>query len=299
MVFQLRGDGGSFDPPGATYPPQTIGPGDSWTTIIARSVLQDLLGRPPLVTAFVCTADGHQFQSRPTELWGARWARQLDELKEAARRAGAHPPPAPPRPVAEHGGEDPAEALREARRAIPRSEVPWTRRSTEMLLDEVFDARREMTGPRSADPQGAPWAVWSFLEVDLFELLPGMPQMLPYLIESSGKEPLSPALDEAGLDRHLKTLHEVDWRYALLITARPLDFEMEVPEGADPRLHVARTPLGSTPRREIEAVDFVVELSGSVYQDSERAIFRWIKDMIYARESALHREDWAPARLDG
>ena len=57
MVFQLWGDGGSFDPTGATYPPRTIAPGSSWQTYIHRSVLEDLLGRPPVVTAWVCTAE--------------------------------------------------------------------------------------------------------------------------------------------------------------------------------------------------------------------------------------------------
>lgn len=86
MVFQIQSDGGSFDPIEATYPPQLIEPGDSWTTVIFRDVIESHLGRPPVVTAFACAADGKDFVSRPTELWGERWEQQIAEIDEADRR---------------------------------------------------------------------------------------------------------------------------------------------------------------------------------------------------------------------
>lgn len=86
MVFQIQGDGGSFDPIEATYPPQLIEPGDSWTTVIFRDVIESHLGRAPVVTAFACAANGKDFKSRPTELWSKRWEQQVAEIEEAERR---------------------------------------------------------------------------------------------------------------------------------------------------------------------------------------------------------------------
>jgi len=86
MVYQLWGTGSSFDPPEATYPPRTVAPGSSWQTYVYRSVLEGLLGRPPVVTAWVCTADRKVFKSKPTELFGSRWRQQLAEIEEAERR---------------------------------------------------------------------------------------------------------------------------------------------------------------------------------------------------------------------
>lgn len=87
MCWQmLRDDGGTFSPVGATYPPQTIPPKAAWRTMIHRDIFESLLGRPPVVTAFVTTATGELFQSAPTELWGDAWKQQLAELEEAENR---------------------------------------------------------------------------------------------------------------------------------------------------------------------------------------------------------------------
>jgi hypothetical protein len=86
MVYQLFGGEGSFDLIGATHPPRVIDPGRAWTTVIHRDVIESHLGRPPLVTAFACAADGRDFISKPTELWGKRWDQQCAELREANSR---------------------------------------------------------------------------------------------------------------------------------------------------------------------------------------------------------------------
>lgn len=82
MVFQLSGGETS----GSTALNRTIPPGDSWTRPIEKDVIVSYLGDPPVVTAYACAADGKDFVSKPTELWGERWRQQVAEIKEAKSR---------------------------------------------------------------------------------------------------------------------------------------------------------------------------------------------------------------------
>lgn len=87
--YRLLGDGGTYDPVGATYPPQVIQPREHWTTLIDYRVLRDWIGGEQIVvTAYATDSEINVFKSAPTTLWDTEWAASVREFGELHRRSG-------------------------------------------------------------------------------------------------------------------------------------------------------------------------------------------------------------------
>jgi hypothetical protein len=290
MVVQLMGDGGSFDPIGATYPPLVLPRGDSWTTFISRTVLEDRLGRPPRVRAYVFIA-GQQtaVRSKPTLLWGRERESTWASITAARVKVRAHArvrtltfslrPP-----------EDPAAlAIRIARRTPAVTRGPGIRGYCEAVLDEIFDRRGLIYDP-VAPLASTPSVSFGVVEVSLHEISFGSDPQIAFAIVGC-EEPSDSPLEEA---EWLALVEKLRWRVlerTLVITQRLPRFALDIVPGTQGRLMVRDEAASSEHRA---ARDYVLVWQG--VGDSERRMLRWIYDTVYSTESMALRDaygDWS------
>ncbi len=284
MVFQLRPDGGSFDPIGATYPPIVLRRGATWVTSISRPVLEDHLGHPPIVRAFVQIATQQQAaRSRPTRLWGSkkRSSRGLERL------GAIHPGLVFERLLTVRSGKHTVpgdQALSRARRNPAPLLGPPIRAACEQALDAVFDQRGLILGPPPLASR--PAVSFGVVVVSMKEFSFGFDPEIAFAILAPGLIDGAPLSKKEWLSL-LETLQGRSGR-TLVITPRSPDFALSSIAGTGGCLKARRHKHTHTL---YPSADYVLTLEHGYPIERDRRWLRLIYDEVYSGCSAKLRAE--------
>lgn len=175
------------------------------------------------------------------------------------------------------------DALRTVVTALEQREPEdvWITHEIERILDAVFDGRGIISTPgeyRSAD--------FDFVEVDIG--YQGAEATIVYEIARALSDS-SRALSHRYWQEYLEAQDDAPEPYSLLITERPLDFELPVVEGTDGRLRVFDRPAPPSVVRKYLPTIFVVDISGGATPETQQQLLDRVRELVFERESEYVR----------